>query len=228
MPAFQVIAHRGASVAERENTIAAFRAAATMGAHAVELDVRRTADGAMAVHHDDHLGDGRLLCEMPSAHLPDHIPLLAEALDACEGMWVNIEIKNHPRDPDHDPQETMAAAVAGLLDARDEDHRWVVSSFSRNTIDALRAVRPGVRTAHLVVSVADDRADDYARALAADGHFACHPWVETLTESFVSTCHRHGLQVNPWTCDDPARMAEISAWGVDGIVTNVPDVALRV
>ncbi len=94
MTQIQVIAHRGASRAERENTLAAFRRAAVMGANAVELDVRRTSDGAMAVHHDAVLPDGRVICEMTSAELPEHVPLLPAALDACNGMWVNIEIKN--------------------------------------------------------------------------------------------------------------------------------------
>ena len=56
----QVIAHRGASKAEAENTLAAFRRAGAMGADAVELDVRRTRDGVLVVHHDPHLPDGRL------------------------------------------------------------------------------------------------------------------------------------------------------------------------
>ena len=56
-----VIAHRGASRAERENTVAAYRRAGEMGADAVELDVRRTTDGVLVVHHDPHLGDGRLI-----------------------------------------------------------------------------------------------------------------------------------------------------------------------
>ena len=93
----QVIAHRGASRAERENTLEAFRRAGLMGADAVELDVRRTADGAMAIHHDASLSDGRVICELQSVDLPAHIPMLSAALDACEGMWVNIEIKNLQR-----------------------------------------------------------------------------------------------------------------------------------
>ena len=57
----QVIGHRGASRAERENTLEAFHAAVAQGADGVELDVRRTADGALAVHHDAHLPDGRAI-----------------------------------------------------------------------------------------------------------------------------------------------------------------------
>ena len=89
----QIIAHRGASKAEKENTLSDFRRAGDMGSDAVELDVRRTKDGAMAVHHDQHLADGRNIMDLDADGLPSHVPMLDEALDACEGMWVNIEIK---------------------------------------------------------------------------------------------------------------------------------------
>jgi glycerophosphoryl diester phosphodiesterase len=55
-----------------------------------------------------------------------------------------------------------------------------------------------------------------------------HPWVGLLTQAVVDDCHAHDLAVTTWTCDDPQRMAELVAWGIDGICTNVPDVALRV
>lgn len=228
MPTTQVLAHRGASRAERENTLEAFRTAARMGAEAVELDVRRMHDGAMAVHHDAHLADGRLLCEMVAADLPAHVPLLADALDACEGMWVNIEIKNHPDDPDHDPTERVTAAVADHLFRRGEDARWLISSFSRATVDAMRALRPEVRTAWLCLGVRPENLERTARDLATSGHSALHPWVDLLTRECVEVFHAHGLAVNTWTCDDPGRMSELISWGVDGICTNVPDVCLSV
>ena len=224
----QIIAHRGASKAERENTLEAFRRAGVMGADAVELDVRRTGDGAMAVHHDDHLDDGRTIVGLRSADLPGHVPFLDGALDACEGMWVNIEIKNWPEDADFDESDRLAASVAALLDQRDEDHRWVISAFHRPTVDAMRTLRPTVRTAWLTLGVRDEDAEKVARDLANSGHFAIHPWDRFLTRNLVEVCHSHGLQVNVWTVDDPARMGVLIEWGVDGIVTNVPDVALRV
>lgn len=221
-----VIAHRGASKVETENTLVAFRRAAQMGADAVELDVRRTADGMMAIHHDAHLADGRLICELRATELPGHVPLLADALDACTGMWVNIEIKNWHEDPDYDPTDRLAAAVTDHLGARAEDHRWLISSFSRHTVDACRTLRPTVRTAWLTIGVPDDAIDRVARDLAGGGHTAYHPWVGALTRAAVEACHAHGLAVNTWTCDDPDRMAELIEWGIDGICTNVPDVAL--
>lgn len=224
----QVIAHRGASRAERENTLAAFRRAGQMGADAVELDVRRTADGAMAIHHDAFLGDGRLICELNAEELPDHVPFLAEALDACDGMWVNIEIKNHPIDADYDASDTLAATIAAHLEHRGEDHRWLISAFNRQTVDAMRTLRPEVRTAWLTEGVRDDECERVARDLAGFGHTALHPYTKHLTRHCIDVFHAHGLQVNSWTIDDAARMAEVIEWGIDGICTNLPDVALRV
>src|SRR5688500_15920991 len=110
-----VWAHRGASRAERENTLAAFASAVAMGADGVELDVRRTRDGAMAVHHDAALADGRLLAELTVADLPADVPLLDAALDACGDLVVNVEIKNLPGEPDFDPDERLATQVARFV-----------------------------------------------------------------------------------------------------------------
>lgn len=223
----QIIAHRGASKARTENTLDAFREASRMGADAVELDVRRTRDGAMAVHHDDHLADGRNIVELDAADLPAHVPVLPEALDACAGMWVNIEIKNWHEDVDFDENDSLAATVASHLAGRGEDPRWVISSFNRRTVDAMRTLLPSVRTAWLTLGVRDEEAARTARDLSRSGHIALHPWDRFLTRACVEEFHAEGLQVNVWTVDDPARIAELAEWGVDGIVTNVPDIARR-
>src|SRR5256885_6732148 len=109
-----IIAHRGASAAYRENTVAAFRGAGPLGANWVELDVRRTADGALAIHHDAHLPDGRAVVDLAAADLPSPVPSLADALEACAPLGVNVEIKNSPQDVDFDP---AAALVEPVVDA---------------------------------------------------------------------------------------------------------------
>src|SRR5262245_536844 len=134
----QVIAHRGASRAERENTVAAFRRAAAMGAHAVELDVRRAGDGSLVVHHDAALADGRIIAVTDAADLPEHVPSLDAALDACAGMWVNVEIKNDSSEPDFDPDEFVAGETMSLLARRGETERWLISSFRIETVDRCR------------------------------------------------------------------------------------------
>lgn len=214
-----VYAHRGASADAVENTLAAFALAREQGADGIELDVRRSADGDLVVHHDATLRDGRVLCETPTAELPDEVPTLVEALDACAGLVVNVEIKNSPFDPDHDPGRTVADDVVALLDARDGRDDVLVSSFDLATVDRVRSLGP-VPTAFLT-SIAQIGCD--AVALAADrGHVAIHPHEGTVDAAFVALAHGAGLQVNVWTVDDPERLRALAAAGVDGIVTNVP------
>lgn len=219
-----VLAHRGASRRERENTIEAFRVAAALGSDAVELDVRRTADGILVVHHDARLGDGRSIVETAASDLPAHVASLDAALDACAGMWVNVEIKNDANEPDFDPDDAIADRTVAALAARHQDSRWLISSFRLATVDRCRALNPGIRTAWLVVDVPDD----VISTMVARGHAALHPWVGVLRRSHVDACHGAGIEVNTWTCDDPERMAELVEWGIDGICTNVPDVAVEV
>lgn len=218
------MAHRGASKREPENTTVAFRTARDLGAHGVELDVRRCASGDLIVHHNPTLADGRALLEVTEADLPDHVPTLDEALDACAGMWVNVEIKNDASEPDFDPDDTIAARVVECLVRRGEDDRWLISSFRRETVDACRRLAPSIATAWLTVAIDDPAAT--AASLVASGHAAVHPYVDLLSRDALDVMHAHGLAVNVWTCDDPAKMAELIEWGIDGICTNVPDVAL--
>ena len=65
-------------------------------------------------------------------------------------------------------------------------------------------------------------------ATAAAGHVAIHPHVEALDAGVIHAAHVAGLAVNTWTCDDPERIRRLIAWGIDGICTNVPDLALAV
>jgi glycerophosphoryl diester phosphodiesterase len=219
-----VIAHRGASAVERENTLAAFRAAIALGADAIELDVRRTADAALVVHHDPSLADGRNIVEVLADGLPAHVPSLADALLACGGLRVNVEIKNLPHEPDFDPDETVAARVVALVRDLGLTAQVIVSSFHLPTIDRVRAIGEGLATAFLALDASPAEVDRAVR----HGHDAYHPWHVQLTAPVVDAAHRAGLELNTWTVDDPHRMAELVRWGVDGIITNVPDIARQV
>jgi glycerophosphoryl diester phosphodiesterase len=219
-----VIAHRGASRTEPENTVAAFRRAVEIGADGIELDVRRTADNQLVIHHDPRLSDGRVISRASRADLPESIPTFDEALDACEGAFVNIEIKNDANEPDFDPNDWVARAIAVQLLRRRADTRWLISSFRLETVNACRRLLPGVRTGWLVEQSGQAEID----TTRANGHQALHPWVATLTEPTVRAAHHAGIAVNTWTCDDPDRIRELIAWGVNGICTNLPDLALAV
>ena len=219
-----VIAHRGASKAAHENTLRAFFLAKEFRADWIELDVRRTQDGRLAVHHDAHLADGRVLCDTPADELPRHVPELAAALDACSPLGINIEIKNWPTDPDFDPEFRLAAQVVELLASRGNRDRVLISAFHLPTLDAVRALNGGLHTAWLVEAIRPDTLD----VLLGHGHRTLHPRVRRVTRGLLDDCRERGITVNTWTCDDPKRMAQLVGWGIDGICTNVPDVARAV
>jgi glycerophosphoryl diester phosphodiesterase len=214
-----VLAHRGASVAALENSPAAFALADSMGADGVELDVRIAPDGRLLVVHDplpDSLADIDAL----------GAATLAEVLDACgDRMLVNVEIKNWRDDSGYDPTMALVPPVLDELRRRGPNaaHRWLISSFSWSTVAACREYAPEIATACLTSGPVDDATIE---RLVAAGHDALHPWEVQVDESLVEACHRHGLAVNTWTCNDPVRLVELRDLGVDGVCTDVPDVAL--
>ena len=216
----RVIGHRGASATHPENTIEAFRAAADAGAQGIELDVRRTADDVLVVFHDAHLASGEMIRETQAADLPPWLPTLAEALDACADTWINIEIKNMPDDPDYDSEHGLSVSVAGLIAAFDAAGRVIVSSFDISSVDRIRLIDPAIPIAWLVWGGADPVS--MIERATAHGMDAIHPHDLLVDESFVKRAHDAGLEVNVWTVDDPDRVRQLVAMGVDGIITNVP------
>lgn len=216
-----VIAHRGASAQYRENTVEAFEGAAAMGADWVELDVRRTADGALIVHHDAAI-DGTDLIDMAAADLPTHIPSLAAALDACGEMGINIEIKNDPAEPDYDDQHTIVEpTLAEALKIVPRD-RLLFTSFDMGAVNRVHDLDDRLATGFITmdrvgVEVSVGRASAHA-------HASINPHDPLVTPRFVSAAHEAELLVYPWTVDDPDRMAEMIELGVDGVITNTPDV----
>jgi len=225
-----VVAHRGASAVCRENTVEAFLEAGRLGADAVEMDVRRTADGALVCHHDEALpGAGPIVVMRAAAlaGLAPWIPQFAEAFEACEGMWVNVEIKNSPFEDDHDPRDTVLRAVLDHLRRTGSAGRVLISSFNPETARRAVGSLPGLRTALLVPRGADVGAA--ARAAAAAGHDALHPARDDLVgdpAARIARIHDLGLEVNVWTVDDPEEIRRLGEAGADGIVTNRPDAAL--
>ena len=219
----KVIAHRGASARFPENSIAAFEGAVALGADGVELDVRRTSDGLGVVHHDADLADGRPILSLRADEVPPTVARLAAALVGCGDLDVNVEIKNWRDDADFDETRALADWTVAEIRAWGGRDRTVVSSFDLATIDRVRGLDPAVRTAWLVV----DRGDPLAligRA-AERGHAGIHPVDRMVDEDFVAAAHTAGLFVNVWTVDEPDRIQALAALGVDGVVTNVPDVA---
>lgn len=216
-----IIAHRGASADWPENTVAAFGGARDAGAHWVELDVRLTADDRLVVLHDPFLADGRLVCELLGTDLPSEVPSLAEALDVCVPMGVNVEIKHDPAEPGFSDDRRIADLTVAALATRPVE--VLISSFDLAVVERCRQLAPQLATAYLVLDARNPL--DAVAACVAGGHGALHPWDPLVDEDLVERAHAAGLALNVWTVDDPERIRQLAAWGVDGIVTNVPAAA---
>jgi glycerophosphoryl diester phosphodiesterase len=230
--ATRVWAHRGARRQAPENTVAACRRARTLGADGVELDVRRSADDVLVVHHDASARRVGLLAGAPFVALRARrptIPTLDEALDACAGMLVNVEVKNLPGDADFDPDDRVVALLAETLARRGHADDVLVSSFNLATVDRFRSVPDAAPTGWLTLRGFDPLD---ALTLAADrGHAALHPNVWGLggpvAGAVTAQAHDLGLALNVWTVNRAATLRRLAGVGVDAVVTDVPDGALR-
>lgn len=235
-----VVAHRGASADEPENTLRSFEAAAAAGADAVEFDVRMSADGHAVVLHDpavDRTTDGEGLVrdltleEIKRLRMHDgsgermQIPTLAETLALLSGrVAIDIEIKNLPGEPDHDPeQEAAVEATHRGLQASGFVGAVLISSFNPRSIARSRALAPEVPTGLLAVGAMP--LDDVL-GLAADGG---HGWVLPAAsavlaagEEIVARVRSAGLRLGTWIVDEPATAGELATWGLDAIATNDP------
>jgi glycerophosphoryl diester phosphodiesterase len=213
-----ILGHRGTGVGPGENTRAGFLSALERGADGVELDVRRTADGALALCHDPELPGLGPVAALGVSDLPDEVPLLEAVLDAMAGRLVNIEVKNLPHEVGFDPEEMTVRAVAGLLAVRGYRDRVVVSSFSVATLRVLQEVEPEVPAGWLTTAAYDQR-----RALdrvVEEGWQALHPRHETVDAALVQAARAAGVAINVWTVNDGARVRELAQLGVDAIITD--------
>ena len=222
-----VIAHRGASAARQQNTVDAFRLAVEMGADWVELDVRRTRDDVLIINHDAHLPDGRFIVEHDYYDLPDWLPTLVEGLDACEGAKVNIEIKNEPDDPDYDAEHQISDAVVGLALAFRDPADLLITSFNIDAVKRIRNVNRDIRVGYVTdVDVLQvQMLLEYASEAGMD---VIVPYVSTVDRRFIERAHELGLQVAAWTVNERERMRELAEMGIDGLITDAPDVAREV
>ena len=217
-----VLAHRGGTGPWRENTLEAFAGARLAGADGVELDTRLTADGIPVVLHDSEVAGAGQVHAMGFGDLPSWVPSLEEALQACGGWAVNVEIKNGPGEPGFDERQTVARRVAELIagDAagRQRPSHLVVSSFWAATLAAVRESAPdlalGLLT-HPAFKVADALRD------ACDlGCAAAHLHHSQVRVDVVDRAHELGMAVVTWTVNGERDVVAAVSAGVDGLITD--------
>lgn len=212
-----VIAHRGASSVELENTLAAFRAAAGQRADGVELDVHATLDGEIVVYHDPSimglpiaqarmrdLSQLRLLNGEP-------LPTLTQALDEIGPLRVFVEVK--VLDPRWDDR------LLEILDKGPNPSGYAVHSFAFHVVRRLREKRPTLATG-VLSEVATRNLKQTLEDAKAQTLWQEYP---TLDKSLVEAVHRLSCSVIAWTVDNPSQMEQLVSFGVDGICTNHPE-----
>jgi len=220
-----VFAHRGLHTTERENTLASFQAAVALGVDGVELDVRRTHDGVLVIHHDPVVGPLEIAQSVRSA-LPEYVPTLEEALDSLEGVRVNVEIKNGRGAAErYDETGEFARHVLGTIEASGWSDRAGISCFDLKTCAFVRSMDHAVPVAWLLWDMAVGEALIQAHVLGLN---AVNPHFTSVDEEVVERARDLQLDVNVWTVnkrEDIERMAEL---GVACIITDDPELALTV
>ncbi|GAA1344401.1 glycerophosphodiester phosphodiesterase [Saccharothrix algeriensis] len=227
-------AHRGwhlDDLAGMENSLAAFRRAAREGFRYLETDVHATSDGVVVVHHDDTLdrttdGVGPVAAQPWSAVRRakvggrEPVARLQDLLEELPDALVNVDVK----------ADGAVGPVIELLRRADALHRVCLASFSDRRLARLRALG-GPR---LITSMGPRSAGALWAAgramlpgLPVAGSIAQVPATRgrlvVVDRRFVRAAHRRGLEVHVWTVDDPARMRALLDLGVDGLVTDRPD-----
>jgi glycerophosphoryl diester phosphodiesterase len=225
-------AHRGGASEAPENTMPAFEHAVRLGYRYLETDVHLTADGVLVAFHDDRLDRvtdrSGVIADLPWAEVRqarvdgrEPIPLFEDLLGAFPEARINV-------DPKHDASaEPLAEAIrsAGAVD------RICVGAFSDRRLERVRALTgPGLCTSMGPREVA--RLVSATRGGPGGGGLSSpcaqvpprQGRVPLVTERFVQGAHRRGIQVHVWTVDDGAEMARLLDLGVDGIMTDRPQV----
>jgi glycerophosphoryl diester phosphodiesterase len=219
----RVLAHRGGRGPWNENSLEAFSGALSAGADGVELDVRRSADGELVVHHDAEIPGAGLIHKLRRHQLPEWVPTLGGALVTCAGALVNVEIKNIPVDPGYDPGNRVSADVAAVLaDAGAggplRPSHVMVSSFWPG---ALAAVAHAGGTAALGLLVHPSLDLLSALDIAVDlGCVAVNPHHSQVNAELVGRAHALDLAVVTWTVNTPDELDSVVDAGADVVITD--------
>jgi glycerophosphoryl diester phosphodiesterase len=234
-----VVGHRGAPRFAPENTLAGFRRAAELGADAIELDAKLTADGVVVCHHDRTLdrttnGQGRVLdwtweslrrldagSRFDAAFAGEPIPSLEQVLrELGNRVLFNVELTNYGS-----PRDRLPEAVLDLVASLRLERRVLLSSF--NTIALRRAARLRPRLPLALLLRKDQGPLRRAVFPWIAPHEALNIGESLVTPEGVQWLLRRRKRVFVWTVNDPDRARHLLSLGIHGLITDAPDVVRR-
>ena len=291
-------AHRGGRDLYPENTLTAFRHAASLGVRTLELDTALTADDVVVISHDPYLSnklvrdsEGEYVSEYPKILIKDlsyeelltykvgkinpsssyarshktqkpveneHIPTLSELFEAMDELnyhdiCYNIEIKSYPEFPQYTKKvSALVDKLMAVINAYGKEAYCSIQSFDWSSLQIIQEHYPQMKTACLTAKglkfegrtfnfklneagpspwLAGFDTDDYPTCsdiVAAFGADIVSPYYKDITKRDVDRAHELGLKIIPWTVNKTDKMEELISWGVDGIITDRPDLLLDV
>ncbi len=240
LPSPVIFGHRGASAHAPENTLASFQLALAQGADAIELDAKLSADGQVMVFHDPTLdrttdGTGRLsqktLAELRALDAGsffsdkfrgEKIPLLDEVFEAVgKKMFINVELTNYAA-----PRDRLVEKVCELIGRHALEKSVLFSSFLASNLSRAARLLPEVPRGLLALG---GWMGAWARSFGFDfgEYHALHPCLPDVNLRQVQRVHRLKRRIHVWTVNDAGDMLRLKEWGVDGIFTDDPQLALR-
>lgn len=213
-----VIAHRGASGYEYENSRAAFRRAIMLDADGVELDIHSTRDGGIVVHHDPEIpGVGPIahltLAEARQLRIPngETVPMLAEILDLMGDRDVWVEVKSLA--PVYDE------GLLEVLDKGPAPQRYAIHSFDHRIVHRLGEIRPSL---HRGILLSAYLRDPVAVMRSVGASTLWQDW-QQVDQELVTQVHQAGYTVIAWTVNEIGDLDRMVRLGVDGLCGNYPD-----
>jgi glycerophosphoryl diester phosphodiesterase len=253
LPRPRVFGHRGAAGLAPENTLPSFALAAALGAPYLELDVHATRDGVIIVCHDPTVArttngtgavadltlnglqrlDAGYHFTYDGRHFPYRghgiqIPTLAAVLSAFPAHRLNIEIKQ--------AAPPIVDAVTDVLRAGHATSRTLLAAERDDIMQAIRAaVGDGIVTSmstgdviEFMTRCAENRFNDYVPPGYALQIPVRYAGTDLITADTIAAAHRLGLEIHAWTINDAAEMRRLLALGVDGIMSDLPGLAMTI
>lgn len=214
------IAHRGFTKEAPDNTLESFYAAIKLGIDGIECDVHETSDHQFVIVHDSEL-NGKVVTEMPLNEIRKlkigghyRIPTLEETLELChKRIQVMLELKLvHSID-----------LFLQIVNARMKPSELFITSFYPHLVNYLSFFAPQIHRGILTGFQIDDplKILELARAKIMLPRFLF------TDEALVKTLHEHGASIITWECNNQRDLRTAINWGVDGIITDSPDVLLK-
>ncbi len=233
----KIIAHRGFSSIAPENTLIAFQKAIDSKADYFELDVHKTKNDSIVVIHDSSVdktssNDNKgKIAEMNYSDLAsvkvgyskkfgdqyenEKIPTLREALELAKGkIKVCIEIKVYGA-------EEAVLKIVNDLGVRDE---VILFSFYYPVLAKIRQLDKTIPILFLI-SKADKLTIDYAKVIGSNAIGVGSR--TTVTAAYLDFAHKNGIEVWKWTVNEEDDMQRLIDLGLDGLITDYPDKALK-